>query len=192
MQSEVLDVPSIMTDMEVTVHFIGACSKQRFVFSKGLEYVDISEAIFECDQIQKYHTSDIKLFLKNPMGWEQELYDGVTLTLLSPCKVTVKKIKYDDVILVRTKLDWIGGKESLNSLLHAVEKNTVVKARVKYLCSTYAGYRTVLNDGNSYYRATYISLFETIISQNKRHLFSKLSEKFRNLLETHEADTRTT
>ena len=184
-----LDVPCISADMEITVHFVGACNKQRFVFSKGLEFVDISEAIFECEQVQKYHTSDIKLFIKNEMGWEQELYDGVTFHLLSPCKITVKRINQDDVIIVRTKHDWFGGKESLNALLHAVDKSPVVKARIKYLNSSYGGYRMILNDGNSYYRATYISLFEHIIQTNNRQLFSKLSDKFHSLLETHEGDT---
>jgi len=172
----------------VTVHYVASMHKEGFLLEKDLDYADISEAIFQGDEVSKYTPESLKISISNKSGWELELYDGVEY---DSSKITVNRIVADDILTVRVKNDRVGGRELISVLQSTYEKVPVLKSRYKYLSNSYCGFRTTKNDGNGYYRAIYFGLFENIILTNHRHLFGALQERFYNLLNKHNDSDRT-
>jgi len=164
------------------VFFIASKNKESFMLEEGLEYGDITDAIFQDDQVQMHLSGQLLLSVANGLGWEHQLYDGVTLGQMSLDKLTVNRLHDQDIIIVRVKNDRVGGRELLVVMLHEHEKQPVLKSRLKYLCNSYCGYRLIKHDGNDYFRAVYFALFESFIVMGKRHMFSQLQERFHNLL----------
>jgi hypothetical protein len=177
-----MQAPTIRKDIYVTVFFIASKDKEGFMLEEGLEYGDITDAIFQDEQVQMHLSGKLILTVANACGWEHQLYDGVSLGQMSLDKLTVNRLHDQDTILVRVKNDRVGGRELLTVLLHEHEKQPVLKSRLKYLCNSYCGYRQVKHDGNDYFRAVYFALFESFIVLDKRHMFSQLQERFHNLL----------
>lgn len=174
--------PTIKSDIYVTVFFMASKNKEGFMLEEGLEYGDITDAIFQDEQVAMHMSGKLLLSVPNSLGWEHHLYDGVSLGQLSMDKLTVDQLQDQDTIIVRVKNDRVGGRELLTVMLHGNEKQPVLKSRLKYLCNSYCGYRLVKHDGNDYYRAVYFALFESFIVLDKREMFSQLQERFHNLL----------
>jgi hypothetical protein len=98
-------------------------------------------------------------------------------------KMTVDQITEGSILSVRCKSDRILGRELLSNLQIQFDKVAVMKSRLKYLAGTYNGFRLVANDGNAYYRAVYVALFEKLLVSENRSVFGILHGKLSSLLE---------
>ena len=172
---------TIVQDIYVTVFFIASKSQEGFLLEEGLEYDDITNAIFEDEHLNKHANGELMLSVPNKLGWEYQLVDSEA-SKLSSFVIDVADLNDHDTIFIRVRNDRVGGRKLLTSLLNEHERTPVLKSRFKYLCSTYCGYRPMRHDGDDYFRAVYFALFESIIITGRREIFQPIIERFNHLL----------
>ena len=144
----------------------------------------------------------VSMSLRDNQGWNIEIVDDGSFAQLAQfahgCYTTASKIAADDIIALTFSTSILGPRRRILHLHYKIcsqcfrNSNIIHGFNIRKLQELFShssglkfiGYRTVLsngnnmNDGNSYYRAVYFSLFEQLIISSRNALFDSILRLF--------------
>lgn len=176
----------VLNDMYVTINYLSDKKKESFMLEKGLEYDDITDAIFQDDELQmsQFKTGKLVLTVVDGDGWENTLVDGRSEAETDPlhsCPLTVTELRDGAELRVRLREARCGPRTLLQGLLSRAAP--VPRGRLRYLLGAgYCGCRLLRSDGNDYYRAAYFALLEALLARRRLGTLRLLRQRLHNLL----------